>query len=164
MRGQQRAAILTWSLAWEQRGNHEMVCRTEFQRRCQFPEGDPIHRSRGFRPRRSGGRPHRRACNSPSRRDGAVSLPTRTAQRFWLHPLAVGVSPLYVGQNGGAVRSDRHNGAFSTAPTMRSQRARKHDVLGRSHEEVCFPVARCVRRAGDTREPWQPIMGWCLVC
>src|SRR5262245_24681743 len=30
------------------RGHRESVRRTGVQRRCQFPEGDPIHRGRGF--------------------------------------------------------------------------------------------------------------------
>jgi nuclear transport factor 2 (NTF2) superfamily protein len=36
------------SFAGHRRGNRESVCRTRFQRRRQFPEGDPIHRGRGF--------------------------------------------------------------------------------------------------------------------
>jgi NAD(P)-dependent dehydrogenase (short-subunit alcohol dehydrogenase family) len=49
--------------AGDWRRNRERVCRTGFQSRCQFPEGDPIHRGRGFRACRPGGRRHRRAGN-----------------------------------------------------------------------------------------------------
>jgi NAD(P)-dependent dehydrogenase (short-subunit alcohol dehydrogenase family) len=31
-------------------GNRETVCRTGFQRRCQFPQDDPIQRGSGIRP------------------------------------------------------------------------------------------------------------------
>jgi NAD(P)-dependent dehydrogenase (short-subunit alcohol dehydrogenase family) len=42
---------------------------------ANFPKGDPIHRGRGFRLRRSGGRRHRRSRNrGQDRRDGAVSV------------------------------------------------------------------------------------------
>jgi len=44
-----------------------------FKRRCQFPESDPIHRGRGFRPRRPGGRPHRRAGNGAKIVETALS-------------------------------------------------------------------------------------------
>ncbi|HJZ92243.1 MAG TPA: SDR family NAD(P)-dependent oxidoreductase [Gemmataceae bacterium] len=43
------------SFAGDRRGNREGVRRTGLQRRCQFPEDDPIHRGRGFQPRRAGG-------------------------------------------------------------------------------------------------------------
>ncbi|HLQ45962.1 MAG TPA: SDR family oxidoreductase, partial [Planctomycetaceae bacterium] len=57
------------------RRNRESLCRTRFQRRCEFPEGEPIRRGRGVGPRRSGRWSHRRVGDcGENRRDGAISL------------------------------------------------------------------------------------------
>ncbi len=50
-------------VAGNRSGHRDGACRSWFQRRCQFPEGDPIHRGRRFRPCRSGEGPHRQAGN-----------------------------------------------------------------------------------------------------
>ena len=55
MSGTRKTAIVR-SVAGNRRGNRESVCRTEFQRRCQFPQGDSIRRGRGLQPDRSGRR------------------------------------------------------------------------------------------------------------